>query len=173
MPTFDATNTECLIFTYKEGLLSAIAHDLKIKVSQLQLQISEDHQIEAKFTAGSLRVVNAMQAGSENASALSDSDKKKIEHTIAEEVLHSARFAEIKFVSTSVKPAGEGYQIEGQLSLHGQTKGVAFTTRREGGRHTAEVKLHQPDFGIKPYSAMLGTLKIKPEITLKLSVPAW
>ena len=154
MPTFDATKAECLILTYKDGLLSAIAHDLKIKVSQLQLQINEGHQIEAKFTASSLRVVNAMQSGAESPSSLSDADKKKIEHTIVEEVLHSARFPEIKFVSTSVKAAGDVYQIEGQLSLHGQTKGVAFTTKREGERHTAELTLHQPDFGIKPYSAM-------------------
>jgi polyisoprenoid-binding protein YceI len=173
MPTFDATNTECLIFTYKDGLLSAIAHDLKLKVSQLQLQINEGHQIEAKFTANSLRVVSAMQAGTESPGALSDSDKKKIEHTIIDEVLHSARFSEIKFVSTSVKATGESYQIEGQLSLHGQTRGVAFITKREGERYTAELKLHQPDFGIKPYSAMLGTLKIKPDITLQISVPVW
>ena len=33
------------------------------------------------------------------------------------------------------------------------------------------VRLHQPDFGIKPYSALLGTLKIKPEVTVRCSVP--
>jgi polyisoprenoid-binding protein YceI len=171
MPSFDATNTECLIFTYKEGLLSAIAHDLKLKVSQLQLNIGEDHQIEATFTASSLRVINAMQSGVESPGVLSDSDKKKIEHSITDEVLHSARFTEIKFVSTSVKPAGDGYQIEGQLSLHGQTRRISLITKREGDRHIAEFRLHQPDFGIKPYSAMLGALKIKPDITLRISVP--
>ena len=36
----------------------------------------------------------------------------------------------------------------------------------------AEVSLHQPDFGIKPYSAMLGTLRVKPDVTVVVSLPA-
>jgi hypothetical protein len=173
MPSFDATTAECLVFTYKDGLLSAIAHDLKIKVSQFQIQINEANQIEAKFLTNSLRVVNPMQAGAENPSMLNASDKRKIEQTIIDEVLHSARFSEIKFVSTSVKATGDTYQIEGQLTLHGQTKSISFTTKREANRHSAELKISQPDFGMKPYSAMLGTLKIKPEVTIKVSVPTW
>ena len=35
----------------------------------------------------------------------------------------------------------------------------------------AELKLHQPDFGIKPYSAALGALKVKPDILVRVSVP--
>jgi hypothetical protein len=36
----------------------------------------------------------------------------------------------------------------------------------------ARVRLHQPDLGIKPYSAMLGTLKIQPGVAVEISVPA-
>jgi len=35
----------------------------------------------------------------------------------------------------------------------------------------AEVPIHQPDFGIKPYSAMLGALKVKPDLVVRCSVP--
>jgi hypothetical protein len=170
MPSYNTTNAECLIFTYKDGLLSAIAHDLKIQVTQFQVEVKDDLQIEAKFFASSLRVINAMQSGAENPSALSASDKGKIQQTIIDDVLHSNRHTEITFSSTSVKAAGDGYQVEGKLTLHGQSKSISFTTKKEGSKQVAEVKLHQPDFGMKPYSAMLGTLKIKPDVLVRISL---
>jgi hypothetical protein len=35
----------------------------------------------------------------------------------------------------------------------------------------AEIKLHQPDFGIKPFTAALGALKVKPDVVVRVSVP--
>jgi hypothetical protein len=170
MPSYNNNNAQCLVFTYKEGLLSAIAHDLKIQVTQFQIEVKDDLQIEAKFSTSSLKVVNAIQNGAENPSALSASDKGKIQQTILDDVLHSSKFAEITFSSTSVKATGDTYQIEGKLTLHGQSKTISFSTKKEGDKQTAEVKLHQPDFGMKPYSAMLGTLKIKPDVLVKISL---
>ncbi len=37
---------------------------------------------------------------------------------------------------------------------------------------TAEVRLQQPDFGIRPYRAMLGTLRVQPDVLIRMSVPA-
>jgi hypothetical protein len=34
------------------------------------------------------------------------------------------------------------------------------------------VVLNQPEFGITPYRAMMGTLRIKPEVRVRISVPA-
>jgi hypothetical protein len=70
-----------------------------------------------------------------------------------------------------VTPAGDGFAIAGTLSLHGRQKRVAGTAVRTGGKLCLELTLHQPDFGIKPYSAMLGTLKVKPDVRLKITVP--
>ena len=41
MALYDASNAECHIYTYKEGVLSAIAHDLKIKVTSFRIDVSE------------------------------------------------------------------------------------------------------------------------------------
>jgi polyisoprenoid-binding protein YceI len=61
--------------------------------------------------------------------------------------------------------------LTGELTLHGKTRPLTVTTRAVDGRQVAELALHQPDYGIKPYSAMLGTLKIRPELKLRVSVP--
>ena len=38
MPKYDENQAECLIYTFKDGLLSKVAHDLKIKVVKAAAQ---------------------------------------------------------------------------------------------------------------------------------------
>ena len=171
MPDFNASNAECVIFTYKEGLLSAVAHDLRIQVNDFTVEIDEQKSVCATFNASSLRVVNAVHNGADNPGALSDGDKKKIEESIVKDVLHSSRFPKIEFRSESVEPGNGGFQIDGKLTLHGTTRSVPVNVREEDNRYVAEVALNQPDFGVKPFSAMFGTLKIKPEIKVRISLP--
>lgn len=162
-----------LVFTFKEGLLSAVAHDLKIRVTRFSIDVDEETgAITATFDPTSLRVVTAMKNGAEAHGALSDADRRKIEENIVADVLHAKRYPEIRFTSTSVKEDdATGYHVRGQVTLHGKTREVIFTSRTDGEGQVAEVKLHQPDFGIEPYSAMLGALKIKPDVLVRLALP--
>jgi polyisoprenoid-binding protein YceI len=172
VPQFDASSAECLVLTYKEGLLSAVAHDLEIRVTRFDLTVEPDPiSVRARFDARSLRVLGALRDGAVHPGARGDGDKQKIEHSLVADVLHADQYPEIVFASTQVTPEGEGYRVTGDLTLHGRTRSISFTARPEGERLVAEVRLHQPDFGVKPYSAMLGTLKIKADITVRGSVP--
>ena len=75
-------------------------------------------------------------------------------------------------VKNSVRPRADGgYDVEGDLTLHGVSKPISTTTKKQGDRQVASIDLHQPDFGITPYKAMMGTLKIKPDVTVVLSIP--
>ena len=172
MPTYTAANAECLVFTYKEGLLSAVAHDLKIKVTDFEIVIDEaSDSISGTFNATSLRVINAMSNGADTTGTPSDGDKKKIEQNIVNDVLHSAKFPTITFESEAYREKGEGYQVKGTLSLHGQQKSIIVDVADTGSHYVAEATLHQPDFGIKPYSAMMGTLKIKADLKIQVKAP--
>ncbi len=172
MPHFDQRSAECTVLTFKEGLLSAVAHDLQIRVSRFDMDIDDATlAVSARFDATSLQVVTAMHAGAPQPGALGEADKRKIEENILSDVLHARDYPEIRFRSTEITKDGEGYRVMGELSLHGKTRAVAFVARPDGERVRAEITLHQPDFGIKPYSAMLGTLKIKPDVILRASVP--
>ena len=159
------------MFTFKDGLLSAIAHDLKIKVTKHEVAIDDERAVTATFDASSLRVECARKEGHDAPRALSESDKRSIEGTIKDEILEARRFPQIRFASTSVEKAGQGYRVRGDLTLRGVTREVSFTTRTESGAKVAEVMLHQPDFGIKPYRAMLGTLKLQPDVRVRVEVP--
>src|SRR6266498_3740801 len=66
MPTYDAQRAQCLVFTFKEGMLSALAHDLKLQVNQMTIDVDEKARaIDARFDAKSLRVVTVMKKGVE------------------------------------------------------------------------------------------------------------
>jgi len=171
MPTFNESQAECLVFTFKEGLLSKIAHDLKLVVSRFNVEVAPG-SVRAEFDLRSLRVVNAMKDGEDNPGALSEADKTKIADQIGKEVLETAQHGSAVFTSRSVieRPDG-GYQLSGELALHGTTRTVMAETKLEGGRQVASIPLHQPDFGITPFKAMMGTLKVKPDVVVRLSVP--
>lgn len=173
MPTATPPTATCHVLTYKEGVLSAIAHDLRIRVERFTIEIDDAaEQIDARFEAHSLRVDCAMKGGHEARSALREGQKRDIESNIIKHVLHAGRHPTIAFRSTRIRGEGDGRRISGTLTLHGVERPIEMTARRASGRWMAEVPIHQPDFGIEPYSAMLGTLKIQPVVRVRVSVPA-
>ena len=175
MPTHDATTATCHVFTFKEGVLSAVAHDLRIRAERFTIEVDDlATTVHARIFADSLRVDCAMKGGREDFDALSDRNKREIEGNIAGEVLHTRRHPEIVFRSTEVMsgPQADERRIAGTLALHGHERPLLVVARRRAGRWTAEIELHQPEFGIKPYSAMLGALRIQPTVRVRVSVPA-
>lgn len=172
MARFDATSAECLVFTYKDGLLSKLGHDLKLRVTEFALTVDPGGALSATFDAASLRVVSAVKDGTDQPHLLTEADKSKIASQITSKVLRAKRHPEIAFTSSSVTARDDGgYDIEGALTLRGTTRSVTLSSRREGDAQVAELRLHQPDYGISPYKAAMGTLKVKPEVRVCISVP--
>jgi len=161
MARYDSSSAEILVFTFKEGLLSAVAHDLKLKATKFTLEVEGD-SAKLELEAGSLRVVSAMKDGAESPSAIPPSKFAEIEKNAFNDVLETKRHPTISFTTTSVTDTA----VVGRLTLHGQTH--ELRGRRSG--NSAEFQLDQRTFGIKPYSAMLGALKVKPEVTVKVTL---
>jgi polyisoprenoid-binding protein YceI len=170
MSRYDANNADCFVFTFKEGLLSSVAHDLRLRVTQFLVEVDDGgSSVVASFDTSSLRVDTPMQDGAENPGALSAADRDKIASQIRLDVLHSARHPTAEFRSASLTARADGgYDVSGALTLHGVTKSLVAYSRLVLGRQELELSLHQPDFGIAPYRAMLGTLKIRADVTIRL-----
>ena len=158
MPRFDAGQVEVLVFTFTEGALSALAHDLKLQVTRLTLDL-EAGAASATFDAASLKVLGPRKEGRDNPGALPKVAYPEIEKNVVKDVLQAAKFPEIRFRSTAVNDA----EVVGQLTLHGFTREVRCARKADG---LLEARIDQRDFGIKPYSAMFGTLKVKPEVVV-------
>ena len=62
-------------------------------------------------------------------------------------------------------------RVEGTLALHGTTRPVAFDAVADERDWRAEVRLDLRDFGIKPYTAMLGALRVRADVLVRIRVP--
>jgi hypothetical protein len=173
VPKFDPSSAQCLVFVRKAGVFSAFGHDLLIRVTHFEIALDEGPPaISAWFDATSLRVVTAVRGRTPDERALGDDDKAKVDDIIRTEILRSDREPSIRFVSSSVTRNGSGYGIAGTLTLRGTSRSLRTVSRGEGGRQVTEVTLHQPDFGIQPYSAALGGLRVAADLVVRCSVPA-
>ncbi len=173
MVHLDASSAECFVFIYKEGLLSAVAHDLKIRVTKFVIDVDEaTRAITARFDAASLRVVCAMNGDEEAAGSLTAANKREIEGNIVRDVLNVREYPEVRFVSTAVEEKGGTFVVKGKLALHGHDRLVRVRVQPDGAHYIAEARLHQPDFGIRPYTALLGALKVQAEVLIRVIVPA-
>lgn len=167
---FDASTAECLVFTFKDGLLSRVGHDLKLRCDAWTIHL-EDGRVEATFQADSWTCVAAMKGGRESPSTLSAKDKRQIVDNMRKSVLLPKKHPTIRFTSSEAVRDGNAFKIRGQLELMGRTRSIETTARKVADHWIAEVELNQPDFGIKPFTALMGTLKVKPGVRVRLKVP--
>jgi hypothetical protein len=151
-------NADCRVFTYKDGLLSPFGHDLELRVTRFTIE-ENGGVIEARFSPDGFEVVNATGG----AVPLLPRDRASIPETIEKEIL---RKKEILFRSTQISDA----EIRGTLTIGGRSREIVCKHQIDGTRHTASARVHQPDFGITPYRAMLGALRLKPDIDVTVSL---
>ncbi len=166
------TNSGSLnVYTFKEGLLSKLAHDLLIDITEFKVNLDVP---EAGFDSGSLKleiqtntlkVICALKDG-ERTDALKEKDIADIEKDMGGKVLHPDKYPTANFCSKAIHEKEGGYKINGDLSLHGVTKSIDFDIDTSGGNLKGMITLLQKDYGIKPFKAMMGTLKIKNEINI-------
>ncbi|MCF6159571.1 MAG: YceI family protein [wastewater metagenome] len=169
-----AQSGKLYIYTFKEGMLSAVAHDLLIDATQFTINVnipstsSEPAGSEAEIKADSLKVICAMKDGQRQPNTLKQKDLADIEETMFKDVLHPAKYPVITFRSTNIMQEKEGtYRVKGELTLHGVTRPVEFNANTTTGKDLkGKVTIAQKDFGIKPYKALLGTLKVKNEVDI-------
>jgi polyisoprenoid-binding protein YceI len=167
------------VFVGKSGLFSALAHNHEIGVKSFSGRVvvpaagAGAGSLEMEVDAPSLEVLDKEP---------SEEDKKKIFNSMHNEVLESAKYQKITFKSVSVsdvKQTGNdaySFVVNGDLSLHGVTKRIAVpiaaTLTPQQLRAAGKYTLKQSDYGIKPYSAAGGTIKVKDEVVVNFNIVA-
>jgi hypothetical protein len=173
MPTYDARTAECLIYTFKDGLFAKLAHDLKLRVELLNITRDETGTaVSATVDTRSVHVVGFRKDDQDDPRPLGAFERSQIEGNLHRDVLDSARFPEARFVSTAVTGSGATFTVRGLLTLHGRSIELTIPVRRVEDGYRAMFTLEQSRFGIKPYSAALGALKVRNEVTVIVTVPA-
>jgi len=102
---------------------------------------------------------------------------RKVTETMRSEVLHPDRYPLITFVSTTVTPAGDGLEVDGRLTIVGQTRDVAVVVQVEAAgdtlRATGSFSVKQSDFGIRPYrGGPAGTVRVADRVEFTVAAVA-
>ncbi len=156
------------VFTYKDGLLARLAHDLRLSLRRFEIE-REGEELRARFWPGSLVVDGvADRQGEVDTQALSESDRRKIVGNIAEAVLRTGQFAEAEFRGRLVE---QERAIDGELTLLGKTLPQRVTLRGEGERRIGETTLVPSRWGIAPYRALAGAIKLQDRVLVRALLP--
>ncbi len=104
------------------------------------------------------------------------SDLRKMTEVMRTEVLKVEQYPTITFVSRSVAATDHGLRVDGALTMVGETREITFDVTVDANAYTFRTagtfSVKQTDFGIKPYSAASGMVKVADEVTFHFDVLA-
>jgi polyisoprenoid-binding protein YceI len=168
---FGPHNGRLLLDTGRQGLAAALGHDLTLEVTawSAEVDVGADRatsRVSARFDLGSLSVVD----GRGGATPLTSGNRREIESN-ARKVLEVERFPEGVFESTTIGEASSPLILEGTLTLRGRTGSQQVELEETApDRYRAHGTIVQSRFGIKPYSAAFGTLKVRDDVAFQVEV---
>lgn len=160
-------NATLAVNTARRGAAAKAGHDLVMHVTRWDAILTLDEQpsatrMELNADDGSLRV----QSGTGGIQPLGDEERSSIHTTIDDEVLMRRG---IEFHSTSAEGDASRMSVEGELTLAGTTHPIAFDlTIADDGAVDATATVTQSAWGIKPYTALFGALKVADEVEVVL-----
>jgi hypothetical protein len=165
----DAGHGTLGVHTFREGVAQKVGHDLILEVGSWSatLDVSADGSVTAislEADPTSLQVIDGMHG----LKPLSDKDRGDIRGNIDEKVL---RRHPIGFRSSAVTASGSELTVAGELTLGGTTKPATLPVALGADGHlTATLPVVQSEFGIKPFRAMMGALKVRDSVEVVLDV---
>lgn len=158
--------------TYRQGLAAKVGHDLVLEASEWRGNVAVPDEpdgvptVTAEVNLRSLHVVE----GSGGVKPLTDGDKEEIRRAM-QKPLRIADYPTAMFRSTEVRIDGGKATLQGELTLAGRTHSVTLQVAREtDGTLVGHAEVVQSVWGIKPYTGLLGALKLRDAVDVDVSV---
>lgn len=150
------------LLTARDGFAAQAGHDLRIEITAWsgELAVADDGQptaLSVKLEMNSLVV----REGTGGMKPLTDRDRREIAAT-SRKVLGVDRHPEATFTASSFEAGSNGGGfIQGTLMLGGISRPLKLHVSKIGAdKYQATASVRQSEFGIRPYTAFLGTLKV-------------
>jgi len=147
------------VFTFKEGLLSRLAHDLRLSVVHYDIELRAG-RVRARFDVGSAHVDGVVVGDRVDATKFSRQDTDVIERNMREAILKAERFPTVE-LEGEVLPAVSGWILHGQLTMMGRARSLDVPLVRSGSDVIAEVEIKPSLWGIAPFTTMGGAIGIE------------
>jgi polyisoprenoid-binding protein YceI len=160
----NASHSAIAIQVHKSGFFSAFAHDHVVVAPIAQGALdTKAMKIDVTVATKQVKVTDP---------EVSEKDRAEIQSTmLGPKVLDAEKFPQIRFHSSRVEPLGpQRYRVTGELELHGTTRPLSFDVTGGPDHYQGKTKFKQTDFGIQPVSVAGGTVKVKDEVEIEISV---
>ena len=181
----DAENSDIRILIHRAGALSWLGHSHVISVGQLDGTIDvhpdpEESHFELVVPVQGLVVDNPRlrrEEGDEFSSELSEHDVARTRsNMLGKRVLNAEQYPIVKLTGTGNRGDGAEFILKLSIELLGNAVDLqAPTTLRLDGdvlEVTGSLRLSHSDLGMRPFTAMLGALRVGDEIDFKYHIRA-
>ncbi len=171
--TWTLTNAdgELTIRTGVAGRAAKLGHRLTLLMESWRIDVT--WQGKTPIAAALVVDVDSLQVlrGEGGVTPLS-SPEKAVARGNALKTLDTKSFPTIEFHPDSIESTGDGYRLSGPLSIHGVSRPItvdlAMTQDGHAWHLTCAAEVRQTDFKIKPFSMMMGTMKVDDAVTVAL-----
>lgn len=168
----DASDGELLIRTGVKGRAARMGHRLTIVMTRWQATVS---WVGAQPVAAELAVETdsfEVLRGEGGVKGLSGPEKTLVRSN-ALKSLDAGRFPEIRFTAETIDKTEDGYRLTGKLHIRGKSREHVIDLRTQdlgdSWRMSAESIVRQSDYGVKPYSLLMGSVQVADDVTVSFA----
>ncbi|BCJ35467.1 polyisoprenoid-binding protein [Actinocatenispora thailandica] len=159
------------LHTERTGLGRRAGHDLLLEATRWSgtAAIGADGQVPSGAVRVEVEVASlTVREGSGGLKPLTDHDREEIVHQLCSgKLLDAHRHPTVTFVSTGFTGGAEGFELTGDLTVAGSTENVTVSGAvGTDDRIRGSATVRQTRWGIKPYSAFLGALKLADDVAV-------
>jgi polyisoprenoid-binding protein YceI len=170
--TVDASHGELLIRTGVKGRAARMGHRLTIAMKRWQATVAwadvEPASAELAVEVDSFEVLR----GEGGVKGLSGPEKALVKSN-ALKSLNAGRYPEIRFTADTIDKADDGYRLTGKLHIRGKIREHVIDLRTEdlgdAWRMSAESTVRQTDYGVKPYSLLMGSVQVADDVLVSFT----
>lgn len=153
------------LHTSVAGSAARMGHNLVIEVVQWQATVTvidtpagvEPVGLELTASLPSIRVVS----GSGGVRPVSAADREAIVGN-ALKALRAQEFPDVHYVADAISATADGFALSGTLTIAGHSQPFSLAAQLSADARHVEcaTEVLQGDFGIKPYSTLMGQLRV-------------
>ncbi|QNI07153.1 YceI family protein [Mycobacterium kubicae] len=170
--TLNQSDGELLLYTGVAGRAARMGHRLSIAMTRWRAEVTwagtQPVAADLVVDVDSLEVLR----GEGGVKGLSGPEKAVVRSN-ALKSLTASRFPVIRFTTEAIAASAQGYRLTGTLRIRNKSRRheVDLHTSDLGGtwRMSAESVVRQSDYGVKPYSLLMGSLRVADDVTVSFS----
>ena len=170
--SLDNSTGELLIRTGVAGPAARMGHRLTIIMGSWRGTVlwrsGKPLSVDLTVVVDSLQVIK----GEGGVTPLSGPEKSVVRFN-ALKSLDAEKYPHIRFATEDIVKKVAGYRLTGTVEIHGKSRSqvidLAVDDTGDAWTMSAQTGITQSDFDVKPYSLLMGSLKVADEVTIEFT----